>query len=98
MLLSQLCGLPISDNYSLIDESAPPTMVPAPLITDMEDIFKRRTEIKSLRLVADIYKKKEVISRSAMLPQVALMGNYTLMNPHVFNGFQNKFDGMFTRS
>ena len=96
MLLSQLCGLPISDNCSLIGESAPPTMVPAPLITDMEDIFKRRTEIKSLRLVADIYKKKEVISRSAMLPQVALMGNYTLMNPHVFNGFQNKFDGMFT--
>ena len=96
MLLAQLCGLPITADYNLVDENTPLTVAPLPENIDMSDVFKRRSELRSLELVTDIYKKKEIITRSDMLPQVALMGNYAVTNPHVFDGFQKKFSGMFT--
>lgn len=33
---------------------------------------------------------------SDMLPQVALMGMYSVSNPNSFNGFKNKFGGAFS--
>lgn len=96
MLLAQLCGLPVSAQYSLVDEQLPPTVAPVPEDVDMRDVFHRRSEIRSLELVSDIYRKKEIITRSAMLPQVALMGNYLISNPNLLNGFEKKFNGMFS--
>lgn len=97
MLLAQLCGMPVSANYTLADELTPPTPVMIPSNdVDMADVYAHRTEIQSLELATKIYGKKEVIARSAMLPQLALMGNYLISNPNLLNGFQKKFTGMFS--
>lgn len=96
MLLAQICGMPINANYALADEMTPPTPVLVPTDVNMNDVYAHRHEIKSLELAAKIYGKKEVIARSAMLPQLALMGNYMISNPNLFNGFEKKFSGMFS--
>lgn len=96
MLLAQLCGLPISSDFSLADEPIQATVLSVSNDINMSDVYNRRQEIRSLELATHIYKKKETIARSAMLPQVALMGNYLVTNPNVFNGFNKKFSGMFS--
>ena len=62
---------------------------------DMSTALSRRPDLRSLELVADIYDKKIKLARSENLPQLALVGNYLLTNPSVFNGFEKKFKGMF---
>ena len=44
---------------------------------------------------AKIYQQKINVTRSEHLPSVALMGNYMVTNPSVFNSFENKFKGMW---
>ena len=41
------------------------------------------------------YQQKINVTRSEHLPSVALMGNYMVTNPSVFNSFENKFKGMW---
>ncbi len=41
------------------------------------------------------YINKINVTRAEHLPSVALMGNYMVTNPSVFNGFENKFKGMW---
>lgn len=96
MMLAQLCGLPVHQQFTLSDVNVPVTVTDAPAQVDMDDVYKRRYEIQSLELATRIYKKKEIVERSAMLPSVALMGNYMISNPNLFNGFEKKFNGMFT--
>lgn len=96
MLLAQICGLPIDIPYQLFDERT----VPAPIVRTsvkipMEVVFANRSEILSLEYAAKIYRQKQTVAFSGMLPQVALTGSYLFSNPNVFNGFKNKFDGMF---
>ncbi|MCH5328267.1 MAG: TolC family protein [Coprobacter sp.] len=96
MLLAQLCGLPVDLSYVLADENAPlQEMVPARQPVDMESVYARRGEIRSLTLATDIYRYKQKVALSAMLPNLGLTGSYLFSNPSVFNGFENKFGGMF---
>ncbi len=96
MLLAQRCGLPISSQYNLADEVIPPTAIDIPEKIDLNEIYKHRNEIAELELASKIFKKKEVIARAEMLPEIAFIGNYILSNPMVYDGFQNKFSGMFS--
>lgn len=96
MLLAQLCGIPIHTDFTLADQNVPATIVDVPQQVDMSTIYAHRSEIKSLELATLIYKKKEVVERAAMLPSVALMGNYLISNPNVLNGFNKQFKGMFS--
>lgn len=96
MLLCQLCGLDLSSPVTLTDEN----MSDIPLLTpethfDMSTAYANRPEIRSLELATQIYKQKVNITRSEHLPSIALMGNYMVTNPSVFNGFENKFKGMW---
>lgn len=96
MLLAQLCGLPVDKEFSLADE----TLAALPVEDtfpegNVNEAFANRLELKSLDLAARIYKKKEAIVMADMLPNVALTANYLMTNPNAFNGFKNKFDGMF---
>lgn len=52
-------------------------------------------EIRSLELATQIYKQKVNVTRAEHLPSIALMGNYMVTNPSVFNSFENKFKGMW---
>lgn len=96
MLLCQLCGLDLSTPVILADEK----MENIPLLAadtpfNMATAYANRPEIRSLELATQIYKQKVNVIRAEHLPSVALMGNYMVTNPSVFNGFENKFKGMW---
>lgn len=96
MLLCQLCGLPLENEIVLADETSENIKTNnTAIIADVNEAFANRSELKSLDLVTKIYEKKEAVSRSEMLPTVALVGNYIVSNPNSFNGFENKFGGMW---
>lgn len=96
MLLSQICGLPLDETIVLADENLEelPTIA-VDASADLNEAFMNRDELRSLDLATKIYKRKEKIVLSDMLPSVALAANYFITNPHVFNGFKNDFSGMF---
>ena len=96
MLLCQLCGIDLSSPITLADED----MEDIPLLTtdthfDMSTAYANRPEIRSLELATQIYKQKVNVTRAEHLPSIALMGNYVVTNPSVFNSFENKFKGMW---
>ena len=96
MLLCQLCGIDRSTPVVLADEDIDdiPFM---PVTTDfeVETAYANRPEIRSLELATKIYQQKINVTRSEHLPSLALMGNYMVTNPSVFNSFENKFKGMW---
>ena len=96
MLLCQLCGIDLSSPITLADEN----MEDIPLLTtdphfDLSTAYENRPEIRSLELATQIYKQKVNVTRAEHLPSIALMGNYMVTNPSVFNSFENKFNGMW---
>ena len=97
MLLCKECGLPLDSEITLADETLDAIPVPqmSPVISD-EEVYAARPEIRSLDLAKKIYDKKVAVVRADGLPTVALMANYAVTNPNVFNGFQNKFGGFFS--
>ena len=97
MLLSQLCGLDITDAITLRDENAEslPTTGGADELANVDEALANRDEIKSLELASKIYKKQEKIALAEFMPNVALTANYLWTNPNGFDGFQNKFGGMW---
>ena len=95
MLLCQLCGLPLDTQFTLEDENKElSSTAGGNSAFDMSTALSRRPDLRSLELAADIYDKKIKLARSENLPQLALVGNYLLTNPSVFNGFEKKFKGM----
>ena len=97
MLLCKECGLPLDSEITLADETLDAIPVPqmSPVISD-EELYAARPEIRSLDLAKKIYDKKVAVVRADGLPTVAVMANYAVTNPNVFNGFQNKFGGFFS--
>ncbi len=96
MLLCQLCGIDLTTPIQLTDEKLEDLSVQSTDPTvDMNLAFNNRPEIRSLELASNIYDQKVNVVRSEHLPSLALMGNYILTNPSVFNSFENKFKGMF---
>lgn len=96
MLLCQLCGLDLSSPVTLTDENMDDIPLLAPETHyDMSTAYANRPEIRSLELATQIYRQKVNVTRSEHLPSIALMGNYMVTNPSVFNSFENKFKGMW---
>ncbi len=98
MVLAQLCGLPISSQILLDDEKVESIALALSEngVDKLQLALKNRPEICSLSLASQAKKEKVKIERSEFLPQVAFMGNYMITNPSSFNGFENKFGGMWT--
>lgn len=97
MLLCQLCGLDLSSPVTLKDEQEN-DLSPAPIADnaiDINNVYAARPEVNSLELATQIYKQKVNVTRAEFLPSVALIGSYAATNPSVFNGFENKFKGMW---
>lgn len=96
MLLCQLCGIDLSTPIVLADEQVDDLpLIPTTTNFEIETAYANRPEIRSLELAAKIYQQKINVTRSEHLPSVALMGNYMVTNPSVFNSFENKFKGMW---
>lgn len=96
MLLCQTIGLPLDETITLADEGQeelPTAIVPAE--TDLQYTLDNRPELKSLALLEQISKQKIRLTRSEYLPSLAFVANYLVTNPSSFNGFENKFGGMW---
>lgn len=96
MLLCQLCGLDLSSPITLADENMENIpLIPTDTHFDLSTAYENRPEMRSLELATQIYKQKVNVTRAEHLPSIALMGNYMVTNPSVFNSFENKFKGMW---
>lgn len=97
MLLSQICGLDISDAITLKDESIENLAIneEAETIPNIDEALANRTEIRSLELASKIYKKQEKIAMAEFMPNLALSANYLWTNPNLFDGYEKKFGGMW---
>lgn len=96
MLLCQVCGIDLKSPITLIDEQV--NDLPTAAIYsdfDLEQAYSKRPEVKSLMLATQIYEQKIRLTRSEYLPNIALSGNYIVTNPSFYNGFENKFRGMW---
>lgn len=97
MELARICGLPINTELELDDEVADKVFIPiTPTDYNIDEIYNNRNDLKALELAVKIYEQKAKVEKSAMLPQLAAVGAYSVTNPNSFNGFKNKFDGMFS--
>lgn len=96
MLLCQLCGIDLNTPVVLADEDIDDIpLMPVTTDFEVETAYANRPEIRSLELATKIYQQKINVTRSEHLPSLALMGNYMVTNPSVFNSFENKFKGMW---
>lgn len=96
MYLCQLCGLPLDSDITLEDENK------ENIITedvsgdaDIQTAISNRPELKMLENAIGISEQSTKITRAAYLPQVALTAGYTATNPNIYNGFENKFAGVW---
>ena len=96
MLLCQLCGLSEEQKIVLADEDEDEINVLNKTETiTKETAFSYRPEIKMLQNAIDLSKQNTKLVRATQRPQIALTGGYIISNPNMFNGFQNKFSGVW---
>ncbi len=97
MSLSQLCGLPLDSEIEVINDAPFHKEMNQEIIqVEMTDVWRQRPDLQSLRSSIGIYEQKERLTRSEMLPKLAIVGAYTFQNPNVIAGFENRFGGGFS--
>ena len=86
------------NSITIPDEDAEGILTGAPIAREynMQDVYRSREDIRALELGVKIYDEKAKVARSSMMPNLALVGTYSFSNPNVFNGFKNRFNGMFS--
>ncbi len=103
MALAQVCGLPIHSDFRVADEDAEciisiitPDILAVDSPIDMQQVYDRRDDLRSLELGVKIYEQKANVARSSMMPNLAVVGAYSFSNPNIFDGFKKKFNGQFS--
>ena len=99
MLLCQLCGLPVNDQVTLVDEECEDLSgIPASSSLSgmsVETAAANRPELKMLQSTVDMSRQLTNVLKAGNLPQVLLTGGYAVTYPHVFNGFQRELGGFW---
>lgn len=107
MALAQLCGLPMTEDFTLEDEndgiSADGALQMSQSLEPnadygfaIETALAHRHELKALDIAAQVKKEEVKVARSEYMPNLALTAGYLVSNPNVFNGFEKKFNGMWS--
>ena len=94
MVLNQLCGMPLEDEYTLADTDLEKEQ--ATKLIPIDQALANRPEIKALTQVENIAKSNEKIMLSRFMPNIGLAGSYIITNPNSFDGYKNEFGGMFS--
>ena len=82
MLLNQLCGLPLDEQVTLVDEQAESiAVVEISAKPDVEMAVANRPELKLLENTVALSKQATNVIKAGNLPQVALTGGYTSAIP-----------------
>jgi outer membrane protein TolC len=95
MLLCQICGLPVTEQIDVADESMDDREYTYNNMTVPTISFELRPELKLLQNTVDISRQATRLMRATGLPQVMLTGGYAVTNPNTFNGFERKFGGFW---
>ena len=97
MLLAQLCGLPIDSPMILADEGRDDLGASlAPTSINMNEVYDKRHDIRSLQLATKIYDQQVKVARSEMMPKLAAVAALHATNPNSYNGFENRFGAAFS--
>jgi len=97
MLLAQLCGLPVNTMMTLADEGRDELGASlAPTNINMDEVYSKRHDIRSLELATKIYDQQVKVARSEMMPKLAVVAALHATNPNSYDGFENKFGAAFS--
>ena len=99
MLVCQLCGLPVDENITLVDETSDELSKDSNMLVlteaSIETATANRPELKLLQNAVDLSRQTTNVLKAGNLPQVLLTGGYAVSNPNIFNGFEKKFGGFW---
>ena len=95
MLLAQRCGMPLDTVFTVADLNLSTLDNQVPESIDMDNIYRRRSEMKMLRISDSIAQQGVRIARSTLMPNIGLTAGYLFSNPNIFDGFKNEFNGSF---
>jgi len=97
MLLAQLCGLPVNTMMTLADEGRDELdLALAPSNYNLDEVFDKRHDVRSLELATRIYDQQVKVARSEMMPKLAAVAALHATNPNSYNGFENRFGAAFS--
>lgn len=97
MLLAQLCGLPVNTMMTLADENRDELdLTLAPSNFNLDEVFDRRHDVRSLELATKIYDQQVKVARSEMMPKLAAVAALHATNPNSYDGFENRFGAAFS--
>ena len=103
MALCELCGISLDGDILLADEGdADIQATPSSQLdnrikaaSDSATISEARPELRLLQNAVEISEQNTKLITALYRPHILLTGGYTVMNPNVFNGFQNRFSGLW---
>lgn len=99
MLLCQLCGLPVDEDILPEDgeEHTRQAIEKKEVTGNMfrEMTAENRPELQMLETTIGMTQQTTKLMKAGNLPKVALVGGYSVSNPHVFDGFHREFSGMW---
>jgi outer membrane protein TolC len=88
--------LSLDEPIVLAEEDVDDLAVDAALpLINTEEAVNNRPEVRMLQNTVDLTRQATNVLKAGNLPQVALIGGYTISNPNLFNGFERKFGGMW---
>ena len=91
-----MIGLPMKEEITLADEDADNlSVVTLQPQLEVEQAIENRPELKVLGNTVDMTRQVTNILKAGNLPQVAVVGGYSVSNPNVLNGFEKKFGGLW---
>lgn len=98
MALAQICGLPVDSKPEVADEGNISVSPDAEIARtyDMNRVYENRPDLQALELSASAANQKAKVEMSKMMPNVALIGAYSVSNPNMFDGFKKRFAGAFS--
>lgn len=104
MALAQVCGMPLDSEFTLEDEQRDLTQDDitfrvdpnADMSSAVETAMGNRSELRALDIAAQVKREQVNVARSEYMPNLALTAGYLVSNPNVFNGFEKKFNGMWS--
>ena len=97
MLLAQLCGLPVNTMMILADEGHDELNISlAPSTYNLDEVYNRRHDVRSLELATKIYDQQVKVARSEMMPKLAAVAAVHATNPNSYDGFENRFGAAFS--
>lgn len=96
MLLCQLCGISTNSNITLADENSEEINLSSDIaVGDTASAISDRPEMRLLQNTVDLSKQTTKLVKATYLPQVMLTGGYLMTNPNVYDGYTNKFAGVW---